>query len=85
MCRSINENAVVWRSINENAHVNYAFKASRRPEIDSNLQQHHLSGGGGVVMFAKIDLPKVENPVRMLPGRTGGWGGETVLGGEKPG
>ena len=77
--------------------MNYAFKASRRHEIDSKLEQHHFSGGGGIFSPAKLDLPRgeihdtrgnfsfhlprTENPVRMLPGRKGGGGG-TVWGGE---
>ena len=40
--------------------MEYAFKASRCHEIDSKLEQHHLSGGGGIFIFAEIDLPRGE-------------------------
>ena len=41
--------------------MKHAFKASRRHEIISKLEQPHLLGGGGDLSFAKIDLPRGEN------------------------
>ena len=37
----------MWRSINENAHMNYAFKASRRHEISSKLESTNSPEGRG--------------------------------------
>ena len=42
---------------NNNAQMNYAFKASRRHEIDSELEKHNLSGGG-IFSPAKLDVPR---------------------------
>ena len=39
--------ARVWRSLNGNAQIHYAFKASRCHRFHSQLEQHHLSGGRG--------------------------------------
>ena len=37
--------------------MNYAVKASPRQEIDSTLEQHHLSGGGGSLCLLKSIYP----------------------------
>ena len=48
----------MWREKNEYAQI--VFKASRRHEIDSKLEQRHLSRGGGIFFPPKLDLPRGE-------------------------